>query len=160
MVVSQFTPMDQSPPAGGGSTAEIIDLLHRTARRLRRESIRSLTPLGLTPGQDRTLRLIGRAGDAGLRMGELASLMSVVPRTATGMVDGLEAAALVERWPDPESRRSVLVRMAERGHEVQQQMAAARINAGADLLASLDDAERAQLAGLLRKIAGDDCHPR
>ncbi len=140
-------------------TSEVVEALVRASRRLRHASVRDLAPLGLTPAQERALRVVARAGSDGIRMGELAGRMSVVPRSATGVVDGLEEAGLVERVPDPASRRSVLVRLTPGGRRVQDDMAAARLSAAEDLLGALDDEERAQLASLLGKIAGDGCPP-
>ena len=44
-------------------------------------TVRDLAPLGLTPAQERALRVVARSGPDGIRMGELAGLMSVVPRS-------------------------------------------------------------------------------
>ncbi len=136
----------------GITTAELVERLMRSAHRLRRASAKSLAPLGLTPAQERMLRLVSR-GDGPWRMGELASRMGIVPRSATSLVDGLEHAGLVGRAIDPENRRSILVSLTEHGRDVQQGMADARAEAGEHLFAQLDDAERVLLAELLDKVA-------
>ena len=88
----------------GGATTDLVaqlgELLACTSWRLRRAARGELEPLGLTFGQARALRLLARA-DEPLRMGELAVRLEVVPRSATAMVDALEAAGLVERRADP-----------------------------------------------------------
>lgn len=140
-------------------TAEVAEALVRAARRLRHASVHDLAPLGLTPGQERALRLVARSGPDGLRMGELATRMGVVPRSATGAVDGLEQAGLVERVPDPASRRSVLVRLTTAGSRIQRNLADARVSAAADLLGVLDTDELGQLAALLNRVAGPDPRP-
>ena len=134
------------------TTSELVERLMRSAHRLRRASIKALTPLGLTPTQERMLRLISRA-DAPWRMGELANRMGIVPRSATGLVDGLEAAGLVTRAVDPNNRRSVLVDLTEHGRQVQRDMAQARAEAGEALFAALDPQQRELLAELLDKVA-------
>lgn len=136
----------------GISTAELVERLMTSAHRLRRASARSLAPLGLTPAQERMLRLISR-GAGPWRMGELASSMGIVPRSATGLVDALEQAGLVCRAVDPENRRAVLVTLTEHGLQAQRDMAAARASAGEQLFAQLDEHERATLAELLDKVA-------
>jgi DNA-binding MarR family transcriptional regulator len=134
------------------TTAELVERLMRSAHRLRRSSMRSLAPLGLTPAQERMLRLVSR-GEGPWRMGELAARMGIVPRSATSLVDALEQAGLVVRAIDPDNRRAVLVTLTDQGRAVQRAMAEARADAGEDLFAQLDDRERVLLAELLDKVA-------
>lgn len=136
----------------GISTAELVERLMRSAHRLRRASMKSLAPLGLTPAQERMLSLVSR-GDTPWRMGELAARMGIVPRSATSLVDALEQAGLVLRAIDPDNRRSILVTLTEQGQDVQRKMGQARAEAGEHLFAQLDDGERALLAELLDKVA-------
>src|SRR3954463_9064786 len=98
----------------GIATAELVERLMRSAHRLRRASMKSLAPLGLTPAQERMLRLVSR-GDGARGMGELASRMGIVPRSATSLVDALEQADLVQRAVDPENRRAILVSLTDHG---------------------------------------------
>ena len=142
----------------GVSNAELVERLMRSAHRLRRASMKSLAPLGLTPAQERMLRLVARA-DGPWRMGELASRMGIVPRSATSLVDALEQAGLVERAIDPDNRRSILVRLTSEGENLQREMSAARIEAGEQLFVGLDDGERELLAELLDKVAPADREP-
>ncbi|MET3808076.1 DNA-binding MarR family transcriptional regulator [Nakamurella sp. UYEF19] len=138
--------------ATGVSNAELVERLMRSAHRLRRSSMKTLAPLGLTPAQERMLRLVSR-GDAPWRMGELAARMGIVPRSATSLVDALEQTGLVLRAIDPDNRRSILVTLTDRGKDVQREMSQARAEAGEQLFAQLDDSERALLAELLDKVA-------
>jgi DNA-binding MarR family transcriptional regulator len=72
-----------------------------------------------------------------------------VPRSATAMVDALEATGLVERRPDPLDRRSVLVCLTDAGDELLARLSRAR-RAGAEaLFARLDAAQCSQLLELL-----------
>ena len=80
--------------------AQLAELLACASWRLRRAVAEELAPLGLTFAQARALRLLARAGEP-VRMGELAARLEVVPRSATSMVDALEAAGLVERAGRP-----------------------------------------------------------
>ena len=82
-------------------------------------------------------------------MGELASTLGVVPRSATGLVDALEEAGMVARTIDPANRRSVLVTTTQAGRDVQIAMARARAQAGDGLFGALDTRERRALADLL-----------
>jgi len=134
------------------TSAELVERLMRSAHRLRRASMKSLAALGLTPAQERMLRLVSR-GEGPVRMGELAARMGIVPRSATSLVDALEGEGLVQRAIDPANRRSILVTLTERGTRVQTDMAAARTEAGEDLFAQLGADERLLLAELLDKVA-------
>jgi DNA-binding MarR family transcriptional regulator len=134
------------------TTSELVERLMRSAHRLRRASVKSLAPLGLTPAQERMLRLVSR-GQGPWRMGELASRMGIVPRSATSLVDGLERAGLVKRAIDPDNRRSILVILTDHGKQVQRDMSDARAEAGEHLFAHLDERERELLADLLDKVA-------
>ena len=133
------------------SAAELTERVLRVAHLIRRASLASMSDLDLTPAQSRTLRVISK-GESPIRMGELAAALGVVPRSATGLVDALEHAGLVERTVDPANRRAVLVTLTERGRDMQQQMAQARRQAGDGIFGALDTQERQMLADLLQKL--------
>ena len=59
---------------------------------------------------------------------------------------------LVERAPDPEDRRGVIITLTEAGHELIDRVTEAHMANEARLLAGLSAREREQLAGLLRKL--------
>jgi len=148
---------DEPPSNGverdGGeiSAAELTERLLRIAHLIRRASLASMAELDLTPAQSRTLRVISKA-DSPIRMGELAATLGVVPRSATGLVDALEHAGLVERTVDPDNRRAVLVTLTQRGRDMQDRMADARRRAGDGIFGALDTPERRTLADLLQKL--------
>ena len=130
------------------SSADLMERIQRTSKRLRRAYVGALKPLGLTPAQERALLMITRAGEP-IRMGELAERMDIVPRSVTSLIDALEEAGLVSRAVDPDNRRSILLSLTERGQEARQSMAAARAAAGAEIFGRLSAADRAELARLL-----------
>lgn len=139
-------------PAGPGSgAAEVADLLMRAAHQLRRGTQRVFAPLGLTPAQERALRIVTRWGGS-IRMGEIAARMGIVPRSATGLVDGLEEAGLVRRAVDPANRRSVLVTLSDEGTRLQSAMGEARTAAAEELLSPLSPSQREVLADLLSRL--------
>ena len=148
---------DEPPSNGiesdGGeiSAAELTERLLRIAHLIRRASLASMAELDLTPAQSRTLRVISKA-DSPIRMGELAATLGVVPRSATGLVDALEHAGLVQRTVDPANRRAVLVTLTQRGRDMQDRMADARRRAGDGIFGALDTPERRTLADLLQKL--------
>ena len=105
--------------------AQLADLLHRLTRRLRRAQAERLAPLGLTPAQERALRMITRSEEP-LRMAELADHLGIVPRSVTTVVDALEEAGLVRREIDPHNRRAIRLHLTDRGVAVREEMREAR----------------------------------
>ncbi|MFI9503036.1 MarR family winged helix-turn-helix transcriptional regulator [Nocardia sp. NPDC052566] len=130
---------------------DLPELFLRTAKRIRRNQIERLGPLGLTPGQARALRVIARTGEP-LRMSTLAEHLGIVPRSATTVVDALAAAGLVTRAPDPASRRATLVTPTEAGLATLAKMSDARRHAAEELFATLSTEERDTLRGLLAAL--------
>ncbi len=135
---------------------QLADLLHGLTRRLRRSQTEGLAPLGLTPAQERALRLISRS-DEPPRMTEVADRLGIVPRSLTTVVDALEQAGLVQREIDPRNRRAILLRLTDRGAAVRDEMREARRRAAESLFASLPAEDRELLGGLLARLnAGED----
>ena len=130
---------------------QLADLLHRLTKRLRRAQAERLSPLGLTPAQERALRLIARDDEAP-RMTELADRLGIVPRSLTTVIDALEEAGLVRREIDPRNRRAILLHLTDRGTAVRDDLREARRRAAEDLSASLSETDRETLAGLLARL--------
>ena len=135
---------------------QLADLLHRLTRRLRRAQAERLAPLGLTPAQERALRLITR-GDDPPRMTELAERLGIVPRSLTTVIDALEEVGLVSREIDPRNRRAILLRLTDRGLAVRDELREARRRAADDLFAPLAPADRETLGDLLSRLDDPRC---
>jgi DNA-binding MarR family transcriptional regulator len=134
--------------------ALLADLLSRLTRRLRRAQAERLAPLGLTPAQERALRMITRSSEPP-RMTELADHLGIVPRSVTTVIDALEGAGLVRREIDPRNRRAIRLHLTERGGAVRDDMREARRRAAEDLFAPLTADDRKALAELLSLIDTD-----
>jgi len=134
---------------------QLADLLHRLTRRLRRSQAERLAPLGLTPAQERALRLITRS-DEPPRMTELAERLGIVPRSLTTVVDALEDAGLVRREIDPRNRRAILLRLTDRGAAVRDELREGRRRAAEDLFAPLTAEDRETLGALLTRLDPED----
>jgi DNA-binding MarR family transcriptional regulator len=130
---------------------QLADLLHRLTRRLRRAQAERLAPLGLTPAQERALRIIIRSEEPP-RMTELADQLGIVPRSVTTVIDALEEAGLVHREIDPRNRRAIRLHLTERGRSYRDDMREARRRAAEDLFAPLTAEDRKALAQLLALI--------
>ncbi|GAA5053135.1 MarR family winged helix-turn-helix transcriptional regulator [Nocardia callitridis] len=129
---------------------DLPELFLRVAKQIRRNQATRLAPLGLTPGQARALRVVGRDGE--LRMTALAARLDIVPRSATTVVDALESAGLVSRDTDPDNRRATLVRPTEAGRAALTSMTDARRAAAAELFTALSPAQRETLRELLATL--------
>jgi DNA-binding MarR family transcriptional regulator len=130
---------------------KLAELLTRASWRLRRNERKELAPFGLTFAQARALRILVAVA-APLRIGDLASKLEIVPRSATNMVDGLEQAGFLVRRMDPGDRRSILVAPTPRGQELIARLAEQRRESAEALFAPLSAEEKSELARLLAPI--------
>jgi len=131
---------------------EIADLMSQVVRRLHRGTREALAPLGLSGAQSGIVRVLA---DGPLRMAVIADRLAVVPRTVTDLVDGVEAAGLVGRHPDPADRRSSFVALTARGRRLLGRLEVARRESAERAFGCLDPADQAALLRLLRHLADD-----
>lgn len=124
-------------------------LMHAT-RALRRRMWSSLEDWDLSPHQARALRTV--CSHDGARLSAVAAHLRIAPRSATEVVDSLEARGLVARQPDPDDRRAVLVVATDEGREVHEAADRIRGAAAAEFFGRLEAGEREQLAALLRRL--------
>jgi len=136
-----------SPDLTNESTS---DLLMTAARAMRRSFGEAMAQWDITPGQSRALRIVVEHGS--VRLSVLADHLRIAPRSATEVVDALEARSLVAREPDPDDRRATCVVPTRDGVRLRQVLEEARRQATAQLLAVLDDADRAELDRILRLV--------
>jgi DNA-binding MarR family transcriptional regulator len=127
---------------------QLADQLQRLMRRLRHAQAEQLAPLGLTPAQERALRMITRSEEPP-RMAEIAGRLGIVPRSLTPVIDALEAAGLVRRSIDPRNRRAILLHLTEHGTAVRDDLRQARRRAAEELFAPLPAEDRKALGELL-----------
>jgi DNA-binding MarR family transcriptional regulator len=141
-----------SPPA---AETRLAELLTCAARRFHRAAGARLAPLGLTWSQARVMRLIAEPGSS-MRMADIAARLGVVPRSATSMVDVLEAGGLVTRHHDPQDRRSVLVSLSPEGRQLLEGLDEARRSTAEAMLGRLSAADRGELVRLLEAVVDGD----
>ncbi|GAA1138455.1 MarR family winged helix-turn-helix transcriptional regulator [Ornithinicoccus hortensis] len=87
-----------------------------------------------------------------LRVSQLAERLQIAARSATEVVDSLQEAGLVQRTPDPEDRRAVLLTLTDNGRQVLQEIHAARRQAAQDAAGQLSEEDRAELRRLLVQL--------
>ncbi|MEU4782261.1 MarR family winged helix-turn-helix transcriptional regulator [Micromonospora sp. NPDC023633] len=128
----------------------LAEAFRAVTRRLRHRTGEALAPWDVTPGQSRALGVLIRHG--ALRLSALAEHLRIAPRSATEVVDDLEARGLVRRRPDPADRRATLVTPTEEGTRAGAAIHAARRAAAEELFGRLAPADREQLARILRTL--------
>ena len=124
------------------------------ARRLRAASMAAFAAYDVTPSQVRAIRVLASHG--GVRSKELADHLRIAPRSATEVVDALEAKGLVARSPDPGDRRAVVVALTDRGHELSEEVRRARGVESEKMFSRLTEADRDALARILGKLQDDE----
>ena len=96
--------------------------------------------------------LCGAAEPTSRNQAELAKHLGLDRTVMVYLVDDLEAAGLVERVPDPNDRRSKLIRATPAGTARLCELRKATAAAEAELLADLSPAESELLRSLLQRI--------
>jgi DNA-binding MarR family transcriptional regulator len=138
-------------PAGEADDS-LAEAFWSLTRALREAAKESMAQWDVTPSQSRALRVIARHET--LRPSELSEHLQIAARSATEVIDDLEAKGLVARRPDPNDRRATLVELTTRGRELSAQMRGARGAQAERLFDQLSRADRAELARILRKLRG------
>jgi DNA-binding MarR family transcriptional regulator len=141
------TQPEPADPAGDEALAEALSAI---ARQLRARSAETLAPWDITPSHLRALSTLARHGT--MRLSELSDRLQIAPRTATEVVDALQARDLARRRADPGDRRAILVEVTERGAGVLAETRATRRAEAGRIFGRLSIAERAELARLLSKL--------
>ena len=137
-------------PADPGGDESLADALGAVARQLRDKSAETLAPWDITPAHLRALRTLSRHGT--MRLSELSDRLQIAPRTATEVVDALQARDLVRRRADPDDRRATLVEVTEHGAGILAEIRAVRGTEAGRVFARLSPADRAELAAILGKL--------
>lgn len=97
-------------------TTHIGFLVNDVARLLRRNFNRRAQHLGLTQAQWRALVFLAR--NEGCNQVALADMLEVQPITLGRLLDRLQAAAFIERRPDPTDRRAFRLYLTEKAQPV------------------------------------------
>jgi DNA-binding MarR family transcriptional regulator len=88
---------------------------------------------------------------AGIRMGDISNRLMVTSGNVTQLTDQLEKEGLVERAPDPHSRRACLVRLTSKGRKAFNAIAVEHEKWIIDIFSGLSRQERKVLLSLLSK---------
>ncbi|MFI1920218.1 MarR family winged helix-turn-helix transcriptional regulator [Nocardia sp. NPDC020380] len=144
----------------GESADEITDALLAASRLLVALSARSIALVDetITIPQFRTLVILSTRGPS--KVVTLAGALDVQPSTAARMVDRLVGAGLVNRKPNPDSRRELIIELTTLGHRVVDQVTAHRRGEIASVVERMPEPDRAGLVRALTAftIAGGEPH--
>jgi DNA-binding MarR family transcriptional regulator len=131
----------------------IFSRVSRLSRRLDLARRDAFTAQGVESWEFDVLAALRRAGAPyELSPGRLLRETLVTSGTMTNRVDRLAARGFVERYPDPEDRRGVLVRLTLEGKTAVDGAFGALLEAEEAFLAELSPAQQEELAGLLRRL--------
>lgn len=132
---------------------EVFSRIGRLSRHLDLARKGAFAATGIESWEFDVLAALRRAGDPyELSPGKLLRETLVTSGTMTNRVDRLTTRGYVERLPDPNDRRGVLVRLTPEGKVAVDAAFEALLEAERALMPDLDDAERDQLATLLRRL--------
>lgn len=138
-------PLD--PPVGIGFLLSQLGA-HAAARFAER-----LKPLGLKPAHSGILRAV-RLAD-GPSQQALGERLGMFPSRLVGIIDEMEGLGLVERRSSPTDRRSHAVHLTAAGEAALEAIQRVSRAYQEEICAGLGEAERAQLASLLGRIAAE-----
>jgi DNA-binding MarR family transcriptional regulator len=131
----------------------VFSRISRLARHLDLARRQAFTDHGIESWEFDVLAALRRAGaPSELSPGRLLRETLVTSGTMTNRVDRLAARGYVERYPDPEDRRGVIVRLTAEGKTAVDAAFEALLEAEKSLLADLPAKEQKRLAGLLRSL--------
>jgi len=131
----------------------IVDRINGIARRFKKSLTDTLAEHGLSQGEWHVLGALRRAGPPFRRSaGELAEIEELSSGAMTSRLDGLEKRGFVQRLPDPNDRRGVLVGLTKAGHKAWEDSTGAEAAREALIAAALTKREKEQLNALLRRL--------
>lgn len=135
----------------GEAPPSVAFLLSTLGYEVRRELGDRLADLGLELRQFGLLRMVAQADGQSQRA--LGAMLEITPNRMVGLVDDLEHRGLIERRAHPADRRAYAVALTEAGRALLATAFQAAFGVEADVCSGLSPDERAQLLGLLRKVA-------
>lgn len=137
-------------PALDVSAMGIVGRLQRAGHLLDTKVAEHLSAQGLEPWEFDVLATLRRAGE--MTAGELTRASMVTSGAMTNRVDRLVKRGLVERRPDPRSRRAILIDLSKDGRDVVEGALVEHVDNLESLTEHLELAERQELARLLRRL--------
>jgi DNA-binding MarR family transcriptional regulator len=134
------------------SSTKLFDLVYQSAKVLRAEYAARLQPMHLTPSHTRVLRTLAGL-DEPVKVADLAELLGVRPRSATGLLTELVSGGLVRRRSHPTDGRAVMVSLTPKGRRTWARIVAMADDVATAFFAPVPQPTRNQMArGLSRAL--------
>jgi DNA-binding MarR family transcriptional regulator len=133
-------------------------LLDHLARRIRLRAESVLAPLGLRPRHLVALTVL--RGNGGCSQQALASMLEMDGTNVVGLLNELEAEALIERRRSPEDRRRHVVELTDAGVDRLCTAECALAAVENEVLGALDETQRETLYSLLEQAAANGGPPK
>jgi DNA-binding MarR family transcriptional regulator len=149
-VTSEGDEPARTQPADPAGDESLSEALGAVARQLREKSAQTLAPWDITPAHLRALRTLSRHGT--MRLSELSDRLRIAPRTATEVVDALQARDLARRRADPADRRATLIEVTDHGADTLAEIRASGETEAGRVFGRLSPADRAELARILSEL--------
>jgi DNA-binding MarR family transcriptional regulator len=139
-------------PTFDANSLRVYLLLRRVISRADKSADAHFARHGISQARFLVLINLYKTEGHGLTPAVLADLLNVTRATITGLLDTLERDAMVAREPDPDDRRSVLVRLSLTGRRFLEAMMPDHFARIAGVLRDFSGLEREQLEHLLQKV--------
>lgn len=94
---------------------DLIDIILRLSRALKRQRRSQEAPSSVSRGQYRIMRILQE--EEGMRMGDLAERLDIRPASLSPQLKKMEEAGLIKRQKDPRDLRVVSLSLDEKGEE-------------------------------------------
>jgi DNA-binding MarR family transcriptional regulator len=114
---------------------EIVELQRHINRDMREHTLEAWMGLNLTVPQIKSLFFISNQGTTNFT--KLAAALGVTPANVTGIVDRLVEQDLVSRQENPDDRRSLTLRVTEKGENIIANLRERRASHTTEILANL-----------------------
>jgi DNA-binding MarR family transcriptional regulator len=125
-------------------------LVSDIARLIGVEYNRIMKPMGLTTPQFFMIMQLQRQD--GVTQSHLANRLAVGKVSTSGLIDRLEQSGWIERRPDPNDRRSNLIYLTDKGHDIEARMLATGKSLTKQTLKNLNTEQRSTLIDLLATV--------
>jgi DNA-binding MarR family transcriptional regulator len=137
-------------PSGEPLSPALFRAVAKAFKGINSELGRRLEPHGVHPGQDYVLDELWRQD--GQPVGVLAGRIGIEVPTLVRTLTRMEAAGLLRREADPRDGRRAIVRLTERGRELEDVVPGILADATAQATVGMSKAEREQLLRLLGQL--------
>jgi len=148
-IINQWHQFDPQLDTSG---TEIIGRIVRISSIVGRSVDKNLDRFQMTVGEFDVLAALAREKKQELMPKQLQDLILISSGGLTNRIDQLEKKGLIERSPNPNDRRSLLVKLTSTGLELLKEVAPTHLEIERQFIHALNEEEYAELRKLLGKI--------